>query len=201
MRNITFKALRSIIVFFLVLSFARPALAHGGEPRLEISVQRINPGGVVDVRGVEFDYDEPVALALMRSEIQITLIEVVADGEGIFTQIILLPADLPTGEYNFRAKSDHHLIMSPTITVRGVAVENQESNVNRDQSDVQFGPAPTFAPGVVPGAVLQPTAEVEQPIPERTLISSQSATLLLGLSILLVLAVFFAFRRNAVAKG
>jgi len=148
MRKITVQALLYIFVFLFVFPFAWPVLAHGGEPRLEISVERINPGGVMEVRGVDFDYDEPVSLSLMRSEIQIPLIEATADGEGVFTQIITLPADLPTGEYNFRAKSDHHMVMSPTIVVWGVAVQDQEDNAIRDQSDVQLGPLPTFAPGV-----------------------------------------------------
>ena len=155
MRKITVQALLYIFVFLFVFPFAWPVLAHGGEPRLEISVERISPGGVMEVRGVDFDYDEPVVLSLMRSEIQIPLMEVTADGEGVFTQIVTLPADLPTGEYNFRARSDHHTILSPTITVWGAAVPDQEDSGIRDQSDVQLGPLPTFAPGVAPDLCLK----------------------------------------------
>jgi len=160
MRKITLDAFVSVFVSLFALFYALPALAHGGEPRLEISVERINPGGVMEVRGVDFDYDEPVVLSLMRSEIQIPLVEVTADGEGVFTQIIVLPADLPTGEYNFRARSDHHMVMSPTIIVWGVAVQDQEDSAIRDQSDVQLGPLPTFAPGVT-STPLPQTAALE----------------------------------------
>lgn len=190
MRKLTVQALLYIFVFLFAFSFAWPAYAHGGEPRLEISVERINPGGVMEVRGVDFDYDEPVVLSLMRSEIQIPLVEVTADGEGVFTQIIVLPADLPAGEYNFRAKSDHHLITSPTITVWGAAVEDQESTNIQDQSDLALGPVPTFAPGVSSTPVPQEAA-LETPVSKRsstTLIYSILAALvilaLLGLRIL-----------------
>ena len=162
MRKITIGSFPYIFLFLFSLLFAQPALAHGGEPRLEISVERINPGGLVEVRGVDFDYDEPVVLSLMRSEIQIPLVEVTADGEGVFTQIIVLPADLPTGEYNFRARSDHHMIMSPTIIVWGAAVQDQEDSGIRDQSDLQLGPLPTFAPGVT-STPLPQTAALEPP--------------------------------------
>jgi hypothetical protein len=187
MRKITVHALLYIFVFLFVFPFAWPVLAHGGEPRLEISVERINPGGVMEVRGVDFDYDEPVVLSLMRSEIQIPLIEVTADGEGLFTQNIALPADLPAGEYNFRAKSDHHTILSPTITVSGVAVQDQEDNAIRDQSDVQLGPLPTFAPGFPSTPLPQPAAE-EPPVSRRnstTLIYS----ILAGVGILAFLSI------------
>jgi hypothetical protein len=163
MRKITVQALLYIFVFLFAFPLAWPAYAHGGEPRLEISVERINPGGVMEVRGVDFDYDESVILSLIRSEIQIPLVEVTADGEGVFTQIIVLPADLPAGEYNFRAKSDHHLVTSPMITVWGAAVEDQEDNAIRDQSDVQLGAVPTFAPGILSTPVPQ-TNVIETPV-------------------------------------
>jgi hypothetical protein len=190
------KILRNIsyaFAFIFALCCVQPAFAHGGEPRLEISVERINPGGLVEVRGVDFDYDELVLLSLMRSEIQIPLMEVTADGEGVFTQAIALPADLPTGEYNFRAKSDHHMVASPTITVWGVAAQNQEDNAIRDQSDVQLGAVPTFAPGVA-ATPLPQAAALEPPASKgssTTLIYSIGA----GVVILALLSIRILKRR------
>ena len=187
MKKNTLRHLFCAIVFILALSCPQPVFAHGGEPRLEISLERINPGGVIEVRGVDFDYDETVELSLMRSEIQIPLIEVTADGEGVFTQIITLPADLPTGEYNFRAKSEHHMVMSPTIVVWGVAVQDQEDNAIRDQSDVQLGPLPTFAPSVA-STPLPQAAALEPPASKgssTTLITS----ILAGVVILALLSI------------
>ena len=168
--------------FIVAVCWIQPAFAHGTEPRLEISTERINPGGIVEVRGVDFDYDELVELSLMRSEIQIPLIEVMADVEGVFTQVISLPSDLPNGEYNFRAKSEHHLVLSPTIQVWGVAVENNESNAIQDQSDLQLGPIPTLAPSVAPENGSLPGAEpVTSSVPP-----TQNSPLLLMLSLLVV---------------
>ncbi len=164
MKRILFQVLRHIFIFIFALCFVQPAFAHGGEPRLEISVEQINPGGLVEVRGVDFDYEELVVLSLMRSSIQIPLSEVTTNVEGTFTQIVGLPADLPIGEYNFQARSDHHLVTSPTIIVWGVAVENQEDNSIRDQSDVQFGPLPTLVP-VIPST----------PPPQRTALKTPAS--------------------------
>jgi hypothetical protein len=187
MRKITLDAFVSVFVSLFALFYALPALAHGGEPRLEISVERINPGGVMEVRGVDFDYDEPVVLSLMRSEIQIPLVEVIADGEGVFTQIIVLPADLPTGEYNFRARSDHHMVMSPTIIVWGVAVQDQEDSAIRDQSDVQLGPLPTFAPGVSSTKIPQATSTEKPVLNWNSIILT--GVVLMGIGIFFVLSI------------
>ncbi len=184
------KILRTIsyaFAFIFALCCAQPAFAHGGEPRLEISVERINPGGLIEVRGVDFDYDELVVLSLMRSQIQIPLMEVTADGEGVFTQAIALPADLPLGEYNFRAKSDHHLVASPTITVWGVAAQNQEDNAIRDQSDVQLGAVPTLAPGVSSTQIPQATS-TKKPVFNWKLIILTGGVLM-GIGIFFVLSI------------
>ena len=44
----------------------------------------MNPGGVLDIRGVEFDYEELVTLYLERQGIVVSLGEINADLEGIF---------------------------------------------------------------------------------------------------------------------
>lgn len=182
MKKKILQAFFCLSAFIFAVCWIQPAFAHGTEPRLEISVERINPGGVLEVRGVDFDYDELIILSLTRSTIQIPLNEVTADVEGVFTQVIVLPPDLPTGEYNFRAKSEHHTVMSPTIKVWGAAVENNESNSIQDQSDVQFGLIPTFAPAVVPENGSLPVAEpVTSSVPP-----AQNSSILFMLSFLVV---------------
>jgi hypothetical protein len=189
------------VILLLSLFIVPGASAHGRTPRLEISVERMNPGGVVDVRGVEFDYEEVVTLYLERQGIVIELGQIVADLEGIFIHIIVLPVDLPAGEYKIRGVTDHHDVLSPVLTVQGPAILSEEGGQGeRDEDDGLLAPMPTYAPGVVPGGVV-PTKSVGQPIPEETPVSRRSPMLLLGLSILLVLAVLFIFRTRAVVKG
>jgi hypothetical protein len=196
-----FRSVLFTIIFVITLGLVRPVRAHVGQPRLEISVERMNPGGIVDVRGVEFDYEEKVSLYLERTGIVIQLGEVVADLEGVFLHVVVLPVDLPEGVYNIRAVTSHHDVLSPALTVQGPAILSEGGGQGeRDEDDGLLAPMPTYAPGVVPGGVVQPTNVVEL-VPEQTPVSSVSPMLLLGLSILLVLAVFFVFRRRAVSKG
>ena len=184
MNKKTLRVLFCASAFIVAVCCVHPALANGTEPRLEISVERISPGGIVELRGVDFDYDELVVLSLTRSTIQIPLNEVTADAEGTFTQVIVLPADLPIGEYNFRARSEHHMVLSPTINVWGAPVENNEGTGIQDQSDLQFGPIPTLAPTAVPEAVSQPVAKSAT----SALPPAQNSTTLLMLTSLVILA-------------
>ena len=124
------------------------ALAHGTEPRLEISVERINPGGTLDVRGVEFDYEQSVTLSLERKGAVVPLGEVVTDLEGVFLQIVVLPVDLPEGVYNVRAVTIHHDVLSPALTVQGSPILEGGGQGERDEDDGLLAPMPTYAPGV-----------------------------------------------------
>ena len=139
------------LLFILALGVTRPAYAHGGQPRLEINTDRINPGGVVDVRGVEFGYDDLVMLALIGSVAEIALGEITANAEGEFKQIVALPSDLAEGTYYFRATTIHHWVISPPLTIWGTAPSMSEGGQGRrDEDDGLLAPMPTFAPGVVP---------------------------------------------------
>jgi hypothetical protein len=130
-------------LFIFVFLRVHPALAHGSEPRLEINVERINPGGVVDVRGVDFEPEELATLALTGPSSEISLGEVTADTEGIFLQIIALPSDLPEGIYMFRAVTDDHEISSPELMVAGAPILNEEGEGQREEEDLLLAPMPT----------------------------------------------------------
>ena len=186
------------IIVSICLSIVSPVSAHGRTPRLEISAERLNPGGVLDIRGVEFDYEELVTLYLERQGIVVSLGQITADIEGIFVHTILLPSDLPVGEYSIRGVTEHHDVISPTFTVQGSAVSNEGSG--REERDALLAPVPTYAPAVVPGGVMQPT-QVAELGSEQTPVSRVSPMLMPGLSILLILAVFLVFRRMSVARS
>jgi hypothetical protein len=183
---------RRLIVGMLVLTLSfllvSPVLAHGGQPRLEISVERINPGGILDVRGVEFDYEQSVTLYLERTGIVVQLGEVVTDLEGVFLHIVVLPVDLPEGVYNIRAVTSHHDVLSPALTVQGSPILGEGGGQGeRDEDDGLLAPMPTFAPGVsstpLPQAsALEPPVSKENP---TTLIYS----ILAGVVILALLSI------------
>jgi len=189
MRKITFVSLLCIFVFLFASWFTQPVLAHGNEPRLEISPGRVNPGGVIDVRGVDFEFEEVVALALIGSEVEVPLGEITADTEGIFLQIITLPADLPEGTYHFRAVTDDHEIVSPEILVQGSSVMNEAVEGQRDEGEPLLAPMPTFAPGV---SLTQPAQSASPTKPAST--HNQNV---MTISVLVVTGIFmlFGFRR------
>ena len=143
----------------LAFVFVSPSLAHGGHPRLEINIERINPGGVLDIRGVEFDYEQSVSLYLERKGIVVQLGEVVTDVDGIFVHSVVLPVDLPEGVYNVRAVTSHHDVLSPALTVQGSPIlEEGGGQGERDEDDGLLAPMPTFAPGVSSTPLPQTTA-------------------------------------------
>ena len=198
MKTLTFRFFPITLIFILALSFASPALAHGDEPRLEISADRMNPGGVIEVRGVDFEFEEVVALALIGSEVEIPLGEITADTEGIFLQIVTLPVDLNEGTYQFRAITDDHEILSPALFVPGPPMMNEEGEGgHRDEEEPLLGPVPTYAPGVVPGGVAQTTTPAA---PTTTVsVSSQSPNPII-LSALLIVGVLVLFGLRVMRK-
>lgn len=185
-----------IFIFIFALCTAQPALAHGSEPRLEISVERINPGEGLDVRGVDFDYEQSVTLYLERTGILIQLGEILTDLEGVFVQNVVLPVDLPEGVYNVRAVADHHEVVSPALTVQGALIlDDGRVQAGRDEHEGFSAPVPTIdtsiAPVEAPPLTVQPipqTIALEPPASKRsstTLIYS----ILLGIGIITLVAV------------
>ena len=75
--------------------------AHEGGPRLLLEPNRINPGGVVLVRGEDLGLDEPLQLSLVGEVGRVELAAVTTDGEGHFTVAVEVPADVSAGTYAF----------------------------------------------------------------------------------------------------
>jgi hypothetical protein len=140
------KKLTGILTVLFTLFFVPVVFAHGDEPRLEISLERVNPGGVIDVRGVDFEFEEVVTLELVGSETALPIGTTVADVEGVFVQIVSLPVELSAGMYQFRATTDDHVIVSPSFEVWGVAMAGEGAEGERDEDDGLLAPMPTVAP-------------------------------------------------------
>ena len=175
-----------IVSFFIWVSSAS---AHSTEPRVEISIERTNPGAVVDVRGVSFGMDDSVTLSLIGTGVDVPLGEILANAEGEFTHIVVLPTDLVEGTYFFRAVNSHHYVLSSPLTVWGTALGEGGEQGPRDDDDALLAPMPTFAPGVVPGGVV--ATSVPQ-MPEATPASNWN-TIIVALATLTVLGIAVGF--------
>lgn len=107
-------SLRSFIaasILILAAVYFHPVFAHRDEPRLEINSDLMNPGGVIEVRGVHFESEEQISLTLAGTDIKIPLEEFGANAEGMFSLYITLPVDLREGVYHFVALTDDHEIL------------------------------------------------------------------------------------------
>ena len=170
------------------------ALAHGKQPRVEINLERINPGGVLDVRGVEFDYEQSVTLYLQRKGIVVQLGEVVTDLEGIFVHSVVLPVDLPEGVYNVRAVTSHHVVLSPVLTVQGFPIlEEGGGQGERDEDDSLLAPMPTFAAGALSTPLPQTTAL--EPPASKGCSNILIYSILVGVGILALLGIIMLKKR------
>ena len=188
MMRIAFRSFSLAIAMILAFAFVSPTSAHSGQPRLEISVERMNPGGVVDVRGVKFDYEQSVTLYLERTGIVVQLGEVVTDLEGVFVYIAILPVDLPEGVYNIRAVTSHHDVLSPALTVQGSPILGEGGGQGeRDEDDGLLAPMPTFAPGVSSTKIPQATS-TEKPVFNWNSIIL-TGVVLMGIGIFFVLSI------------
>lgn len=192
---------RTFLIFAIIITvcllLVSPVSAHGRTPRLEISAERMNPGGVLDIRGVEFDYEEAVTLYLERQGLVIELGQIVADLEGIFLHTIVLPPDLPVGTYTIRGVTEHHDVLSPVLTVQGSAVPLEGGGQGeRDDDDGLLAPMPTYAPGVVPGGV-PPT---ESPLVEQDASASARNPVML-LAIILLAGILVVAGAKATRKA
>jgi hypothetical protein len=159
------KIFPGILTVLFALFFVPSVFAHGDEPRLEISLERVNPGGVIDVRGVDFEFEEVVTLELVGSEAALPIGTTVADVEGVFVQIVSLPVDLSAGMYQFRATTDDHVIISPTFEVWGAPMADEGGEGERDEDDGLLAPMPTVAqnPSVMQAGVVQASETPEAP--------------------------------------
>ncbi len=175
-----------ISILLLAFLLVQPVSAHGDDPRIEINTDRLNPGSVLDIRGVDFEFEETVTLSLISTQTEIPFGTVLADVEGVFLLTITLPVDIPEGTYVVRATTDDHVVESPQIEVSGAAIIEGGGQGERDEDDGLLAPMPTYAPGVSSTPI--PQAEVES---EPTQASS-SNPLLLGaiaaIGVILVLA-------------
>jgi hypothetical protein len=181
-----------ITVILLAFLVVQPAFAHGDEPRLEISPEKLSPSAVLDIRGVDFEFEEQIALTLYGEQAEIPFGTVLADVEGVFMLTITLPFDLPEGTYVLRATTDDHTVESPQITVSGAAIMEGGGQGERDEDDALLAPMPTYAPGV--SSTPMPQAEVVASTESAPTRNSSNTIMLWGIAGVGILLVFAYIR-------
>ncbi len=163
------KTFLPILILLLVFLFVQPVSAHGDEPRIEISADRLHPGSVLDIRGVDFEFEEEVALSLVGPQVEVPLGTVIADTEGVFLLTVALPVDLTEGIYVVHANTDDHILDSPQITVWGIADLGGGEEGPREEEDGLLAPIPTTVLNV-PTPLLQSALPGEsQPDPRASM--------------------------------
>lgn len=174
----------TIIVILFSLFIVPVASAHNTQPRVEISKESLNPGGIVDVRGVSFGMEESVSLTLIGPTVEIPLGEILSDAEGEFLHIAVLPADLVEGAYYFRAVTSHHYVLSPPLTVWGTAFMEGGGQGERDEDDGLLAPMPTFPPAVATAPVAAIPVEASSPPTMNRNLLMWAALVVLGVVVL-----------------
>ena len=100
------RVLASVAVAIACLTTvaAGSVAAHGGVPILQAVVERVNPGGTLDLMGdMTSEGSVEILLVAPAEAVVWHLAPVEADHEGHFRAFLVVPADVPAGDYRVRA--------------------------------------------------------------------------------------------------
>jgi hypothetical protein len=110
------------ILAFLLAALPGAASAHEGVARLILEPERVNPGGVVTIRGEDLRADDQMTITLIASEGRTDLTTVTSDGEGHFTVTIQVSPEAAPGVYAIEAAGQ--VLLSVPLFVEGAPVSN-----------------------------------------------------------------------------
>jgi len=121
-----------------------------------MNVDRINPGGVVDVRGIGFEYEEFVTLLLVGGGRESAVGEVTTDLAGEFKFTVVIPAESVEGSYYVLAKTAHHETTSVPFTIAGNALTETDQGRSREDGLLVAATAPG-EPQLIPSSRPRPS--------------------------------------------
>lgn len=144
--------------------------AHEGSARLILEPDRVNPGGVVVVRGEDLGADNEMTVALVGTAGRAPLTTVTSDGEGHFSVAVQIPVDAPVGVYALEAVTDAGAGLNAVLFVEGAPILAGEGGPpGRDEpllvvlpADWQrslASPIASLRPFVAPNAVSTPATD------------------------------------------
>jgi hypothetical protein len=109
-------------VALALLTLAPPAtFAHGGSARLVLEPDRVAPGGTLLARGDDFGADDEVRLDLVGASWRDEVAAVTSDGDGHFSQSVLIPVSTPAGSYRLDATSSSGVVLTAALSVEGMS--------------------------------------------------------------------------------
>lgn len=140
---------------FLLAALPGAASAHDGIARLILEPDRVNPGGVVVIRGEDLGADDIMQIALIGSAGRTELTTVTSDGQGHFTVAIEVSRDAPPGVYAIEATGQATLTVP--LFVEGAPVSNGDGAPPGQDEGL-----PAVIPSFAFGASSVPIASVQQ---------------------------------------
>ena len=177
------RTLAGLIALILASILVNPVLATQVYTlQVTLSVVQASPGATIEITGTHFEPDVAVTFVLFQKGNQAELGNFIADDHGDFETSVLLPYDLPFGEYEFRGVDEKGDFAAVPLTIVPDPI-GEEAGQSREDEDGLLAPMPTFEPGVAPGSVSQPAA---QPLSAEVTASNRNPTLLVVLILLLV---------------
>lgn len=126
----------------VVLRSAAPIAAHG-EPILQLSADRIQPGATIEVRG-DLGTGEAFEVALVaKADGSRRLIGTITTvDEGHFQSFVTIPADAIPGDYLFEVAVDLNVVRAP-LTIAGSPVDAGGGGEGPDRGDGLIVPLPS----------------------------------------------------------
>jgi len=149
------------ILAFLLAALPGAASAHEGVARLILEPERVNPGGVVTIRGEDLRADDTMTIALLGETGRTELTTVTSDGEGHFTVTIEVSPEAPSGNYAIEAAGQ--VVLTVPLAVEGAPVSNGDG-APPGQDEGLPAVIPSFAAlaSQRPIAIVQPQAAVTE---------------------------------------
>jgi hypothetical protein len=123
----------------LLLAWIWPltAAAHGGGPALILEPDRVNPGGVLTVRGEDLGADEPIAFKIVGSAGTLDVGDMTADPVGHLTVALRVPPEMPVGVYALEAyqASGIRVANAPVFVEGAPILEGEGGPGGKDEDD------------------------------------------------------------------
>ncbi len=185
-----FRLLVLFLVCILALGNSFQASAQGVYTlQITLSVVQVSPGAKIEISGTHFEPDVLVTFVVVQGGRQTQLGTFHADDHGDFDTAVLLPYDLPFGEYEFRGINEKgEYAVAPLFIVPDP--NEEQGGEQREEEDPLLAPMPTYAPGVSVTPMTKVGAEVpaaEQPsTPWMTVLVAASVLIILVFGLLLV---------------